>query len=162
MLEESAVLFVRCQARSLWQLVLKTPELPGELQQIFFLIILFIYNCAQSSLLRAGFYLLWCAGFLMPCYFFEAWALGCSGFSSCSLEHRGLVILQHLGSSQTKDQTCVSYNGRGILYYWGTREAPQQNILKSQAREGNPGIWEQPTHNSLLVDGVNWKKLFTT
>ena len=37
--------------------MLKTPELPGELQQIFFLIILFIYDCAQSSLLRAGFYL---------------------------------------------------------------------------------------------------------
>ena len=28
------------------------------------------------------------------------------------------------GSSQTKDQTCISYIGRQILYHWVTREAP--------------------------------------
>ena len=56
----------------------------------------------------------------MPCFVCEARAIGCLGFSSCGsqpLEHRGLVIPQHLGSSQTKDQTCVTYNGRGVVYY---------------------------------------------
>ena len=34
-----------------------------------------------------------------------------------------LVALQHVGSSQIRDQTCVSCNGRWILYHWATREA---------------------------------------
>ena len=34
----------------------------------------------------------------------------------------GLVAPQHVGSSRTKDQTCVSYIGRQIPYHWATRE----------------------------------------
>ena len=40
------------------------------------------------------------------------------------LWHMGLVALQHVGSSQTRDWTCVSCAGRWIPYYWATREAP--------------------------------------
>ena len=38
------------------------------------------------------------------------------------LWHMGLVAPQHVGSSRTKDQTCVSYIGRQIPYHWATRE----------------------------------------
>jgi len=51
------------------------------------------------------------------------WSLRASAVSSQALEHRlrvahmGLVVLQHVGSSQTRDQTHVSYIGRQILYH---------------------------------------------
>ena len=35
----------------------------------------------------------------------------------------GLVALQHVGSSLTRDWTCVSCTGRWILDHWATREA---------------------------------------
>ena len=55
-------------------------------------------------------------------------ALGHAGCSSCSpqarsLQHMGLVTLQHVGSSQTGDRTHVSCNDRPILHHWTTREA---------------------------------------
>ena len=34
----------------------------------------------------------------------------------------GLVALQHVGSYQVRDQTCVSCIGRWILYHWTTRK----------------------------------------
>ena len=50
--------------------------------------------------------------------------------SSCSsqvwgqkLGYPGLVAPKHVGSSRTRDQTCVSCVGRQILYRWATREA---------------------------------------
>ena len=33
--------------------------------------------------------------------------------------------LQHVESSQTRDQTHVPYIGSWILYYWTTREVPE-------------------------------------
>ena len=55
------------------------------------------------------------------------WALGHVDFSSSgspALEHRlsicggmGLVALRHVGSSWIRDQTCVSWIGRWILYH---------------------------------------------
>ena len=47
-------------------------------------------------------------------------ALGLNSCSSWALEHRlrrhmGLVVPQHVGFSQIKDQTCVSFIGRQIL-----------------------------------------------
>ena len=77
-----------------------------------------------------------CGGF--SCY--GAWALRCTVFSNFGmwaqqlwlpgsraqaqqLWHRGLVALQHVMSSQTKDQTRVSCIGWQILCRWATREA---------------------------------------
>ena len=39
------------------------------------------------------------------------------------LWHTDLVAPQHVGSSQTRDQTCVPCVDRRILNYWTTREA---------------------------------------
>ena len=39
------------------------------------------------------------------------------------LWHRGLVVPRHLGSSKTRDRTCVPCIGRLILNHWTTREA---------------------------------------
>ena len=41
----------------------------------------------------------------------------------------GLVALQHMGSSQTRDQTCVPCIGRRILNHRTTREAPYVTSL---------------------------------
>ena len=40
---------------------------------------------------------------------------------SCGAQ--GLADLWHVGSSRTRDETCVSCIGRQILYHWATREA---------------------------------------
>ena len=58
----------------------------------------------------------------------------CSGFSCCraqALEQlaqylwgSGLAASRHVGSSWTKDWTCVSWISRWILYHWATRKAP--------------------------------------
>ena len=62
----------------------------------------------------------------------RALALGLLGFSGCGsrfLEHRSIIVEHGLscskavGSSQTRDQTCVSCIGRWILYHWATRKA---------------------------------------
>ena len=69
----------------------------------------------------------------------RTWALGHTGFSNCSflaLEHRlstcgmylvlvawSLVAPWYVGSSWTRDQTCVSCIGRWILYHWAIKEA---------------------------------------
>ena len=37
----------------------------------------------------------------------------------------GLAALQHMGSSRTRDRTCVSHTGRWILYQLAIREAPE-------------------------------------
>ena len=43
----------------------------------------------------------------------------------------GLIAPQHVGSSWTKDRTCVPCIGRRILNHWTTREALSP-IFKSQ------------------------------
>ena len=126
------------------------------MQQIFN-IYLFIYFWLCWVLVAvAGFLQLWwagaalcqgtwasrCSGF--SC--FVAWALGCVGFSSWglwaqylgnqALEHRlsswqytGSAAPWHMGSSQNRDQTCVSCIGKQVLYYWATTEAPWFSYL---------------------------------
>ena len=58
-----------------------------------------------------------------------------AGFSSCGewaqqLWYKGLVAPRHVGSSWTRDLTCVPCIGRWILNHCTTREAPQQ-LLKT-------------------------------
>ena len=40
-----------------------------------------------------------------------------------SWQHMGLAAPQHVGSSQTRDGTCVPHTAMGILNHWATREA---------------------------------------
>ena len=51
---------------------------------------------------------------------------GFSHFSSQGQElwHRGLAALQHVGSPQIKDRTCVPCTARQTLNHWATKEAP--------------------------------------
>ena len=46
-----------------------------------------------------------------------------SGAQAQLLWHTGLVAPGPVGSSWTRNQTCVSCIGRQILYHWATREA---------------------------------------
>ena len=57
-------------------------------------------------------------------------AVGLTGFSSCRAQDQwltctGLVASRHVGSSQTRDQTCVSCSGRWVLIPCATREGGQ-------------------------------------
>ena len=50
---------------------------------------------------------------------YSAWASHCRGFSccgACALGCTGLVAPQHVGSSQMRDPTHVSYTGMRVLY----------------------------------------------
>ena len=89
---------------------------------------LFIFGCAESSLLCRLFSPFGKWGLLSSCRsrasycgdfsYFGAWALGCLGFGRCgsqALEHRlnslwhtSLVVFRHVGSSWIRYQTCVS------------------------------------------------------
>ena len=101
-------------------------------------------GCAGSSLLCAGFSpavvcsfllveaspVLWSAGF-SSC---RAWAqylrlLGCRAQSQLSW-HMGLVALQHVGSSRTRDRTHVSCIDGQILNHWATGEALNLNSTR--------------------------------
>ena len=44
--------------------------------------------------------------------------------------HTGLVALQHVGSSRTRDQTRVLRIGRQMLNHWTTKEV-QDRLLKA-------------------------------
>ena len=58
-----------------------------------------------------------------------------TGVASLVVEHRlwpqelqklwcmGFIALKHVGSSQTRDRTCVTWTDRQILNHWTTREA---------------------------------------
>ena len=59
--------------------------------------------------------------------FATSWTVACQaplsmGFSMASLVE-WVAISFSRGSSRPKDQSCVSYTGRWILYHWATREA---------------------------------------
>ena len=102
------------------------------------------FGCIGSLLLCAGFLQLWWVGATLRC---SAWASHWGGFSCCrawalglwasivvshglsicgsqALECRGLVAMQHVGPSQTRDQTHVPCIGRGTLNDCTTREVP--------------------------------------
>ena len=81
-----------------------------------------------------------CSGFFLVVVNWGCSSLQCTGFSlqwllllpsTGSKAHRlqylwrtGLVALQHVGSSWTRDRTCDSCIDRWILYHWAIREAP--------------------------------------
>ena len=81
-----------------------------------------------------------CSGFFLVVVNWGCSSLQCTGFSlqwllllpsTGSKAHRlqylwrtGLVALQHVGSSWTRDRTCDSCIDRWILYHWAVREAP--------------------------------------
>ena len=76
-----------------------------------------------------------CAG-LSAQWLLLLWSMGCrcAGFSSCSpwaqlLWLEGLVAPQHVGSSQTREQTSVPCIGRWILNHWTSREALPKMFL---------------------------------
>ena len=60
----------------------------------------------------------------------QLWLTGSSAQAQ-QLWHTGLVAPQHVGSSRTRAQTCVSCIGRRILNHCATREAPQNVVLNS-------------------------------
>ena len=101
---------------------------------------LFIFLCAGSSLPLRLFFSCGERGLLCSCGVrtshcggfscWEAWALGPIGLStrgSQALEHRldscgaWAQLLQHVGSSWTRDWTHVSCTGRGILHHGSPR-----------------------------------------
>ena len=98
----------------------------------------------------------------------RAQALGRPGPSSCStraqklwlrgpkaqaeqLQCKALGAPWHTGSSQTRDQTHVSWAGRQILYHWTTREAQEMELLKQSSPALLDGNWliAQPTLHPL-------------
>ena len=58
---------------------------------------------------------------------------------------RGLVAPQHVGSSQTRDQTCVPCTGRQILNHWTTREVKLKCSITS-------GMWNMAS----VTEGLNF------
>ena len=70
------------------------------------------------------------------------------------------VTWQHVGSSQTRDRTCVSCIGRQILKHWTTREVPgvktensHQKVLK-QSKKGQKWGGKRPDGE----ERVAWRK----
>ena len=58
----------------------------------------------------------------------------CSSFSCCrvwaqQLWHLSLVAPWHVGSSWTRDQTCVPFIGRRILNHWTTRKVCKKSLI---------------------------------
>ena len=78
----------------------------------FFLV---VATWGHSSLPCVGFSLQWLL--LLP-------SMGSKAHRRQYLWRTGLVALQHVGSSWTRDRTCDSCIGRWILYHWATRAAP--------------------------------------
>ena len=87
---------------------------------------IYLFGCAACSLLHRLFSSCGQQGLLCV-------GLSVQWFPLLRAKHRlrvalmGLVVLQHVGSSQTRDQTHVSYIGRQILYHWAIK--PQSLLL---------------------------------
>ena len=86
----------------------------------------FFSSCGERGLLSS------CGAGVSHCSDFfcrRAWALECSGFSSSSTQGQSfrrwdLIGPRYVGSSWTRDQTCVPSIDRWILNHWATREVP--------------------------------------
>ena len=107
----------------------------------FIYFFIFIFGCIGSALLRAGFLQLrrevatlrcgasasHCGGFsccgagLQACGLQQVWLTG-SRAQAQQLWHTGLAAPRHVGSSRTRDRTCVPCIGRQILNHCTTRE----------------------------------------
>ena len=88
-------------------------------------------GCAGSSLLHPCFLWLQWAGLLSSC---SAWSSPCSGFSCCRAQAQklwctGLVALQQVESSWTRDRTHIPCTGRLISNCWTTRKVPHMVSL---------------------------------
>ena len=100
----------------------------------FWLCWVFVAACGLSLVVASGGYSsLWCAGFsLWWLHLLQSMGSRCMGFSSCGRRAQylwlagfraqaqqlwcmGLVALWHVGSSQTRAETCVLFTGRQIL-----------------------------------------------
>ena len=75
-------------------------------------------------MLHSGYSLLWCVGFSSQCLLL-LWSTGFRGLWPSSCSALGFVALQHVGSSQTRDQTHVPCIGRLIVNHWTTRAVLQ-------------------------------------
>ena len=95
-----------------------------------------------------------------------AGASHCSGFSCCSTwarEHRltscGVWLScspQHMGSSQTRDQTCVPCLSRQILNHWTSRKVPAAPFLTSQHDLGPCCYLDPQCPPGNLVERMMW------
>ena len=131
------------------QLVLRNTDVPKSWQQS-------IYSLTYNI------YFWQCWVFVAACRLSQAAASGgshCSGFPLRSVGsgarglqqwwHLGLVALQRVGSSQTKDQLMSPALEGGFL----TTALPgksQQNIFKGNVREGHPRVCDQLMGNALI------------
>jgi len=116
-----------------------------------------IFGCTGPSLLHCSGRHEW--GLFSSC---GVWPPHCGGFSPCRAqapEHglqwlwlSGLVALWHVGSSQTRDQTCVPCTGRQILNHWTTREvlscASTNPVIATQLPPKGPTSEHCPTGGS--------------
>ena len=68
------------------------------------------------------------------------------GLRSCD-EMRGLVALQHVESSQIRDQTYVPFFVGWILIHWITREVPGQLYLNIQKNIEHSGMQDVALSN---------------
>ena len=100
-------------------------------------------------------------------------AFRCTGFSSCGTRAQqlwlvgsraqaqklwltGLVILQHVGSSRTRDRTCVPCIGRWILNHCTTREAFEAVLKRGSStseQERNSNLMQTITM-ALVITGL--------
>ena len=108
--------------------------------------LIYLLGCAGSSLLCVGFLLLQWMGTMLHCsapaslnwtYWTElllpSTGSRLMGFSSCSmwaqeLWYTGLVILWHVWSSQTRDQTHIPCIHRWILNHWTHQGNPPHEV----------------------------------
>ena len=89
------------------------------------------------------------------------WSLGSRerGLSSCGSrasehrlsKHKGFAALQHMGSSQTRDRTCVPCTDSQILYHWATREFP---FLQKLLRKKTSICWVPRRWHSSIISLV--------
>ena len=110
----------------------------------FILAVLGLHGCArafsscskQELISSCGAWASHCGGFFCGAQALGWWAsvVAARGLYSCgyqALEHRlsscgpHLVAPWHVGSSCTRDQTCLLWIGKWILYHWATREAQE-------------------------------------
>ena len=101
---------------------------------------IFIFGCAGSLLLCAGFRL-WQAGATLPCsigascggwWFLLFQSTGSKALRLQYLWHTDLADPKHVESSQTRDQTCVPSIGRWIHIQgspgWGSPTPPGKSL----------------------------------
>ena len=140
---------------------------------IYLFIYLFIFGCVGSSLLCAGLSLVAASGDYssLQCMGVSLrWLLSLRstgsrrvGFSGCGsraqlLWRTGPVALQHVGSSCTRDWTCVPCISRRILNHCATREVPMVWLLIST--NGNSAVWHEISKYYIFLLVLNFFQSF--